>query len=208
MHSRKALLVNLLLFAIALFFMLGCDAGNAEAGSQNEQPNPASKTSPAARETMDRRTRDAVRFQELNAVKVENKISPFRYVTSTPQFSIFAQLVKASTHSRVIHGNGVTLLCPTDAAFAQMDNWKLLLRSGNQEEIDDFVAHHVLLDVMTYNDFKLLDRHETLAGEDVVVETTDGIFANDAHVRSGYVATENGSVIGLDDIMYVPFSLR
>ena len=189
------------------FACLGCSSDSPDA-PQNQTVNPLKNTSPSGRESMERRNRDVLRMQEMNAVKTENKISPFRYVTSTEQYSIFGQLVKASTHSRAIHGNGVTLLCPTDKAFAEFDNWKMMLRRGQQSELDDFIAHHVLLDIMTYEDFKLMDEHATLSGDKIAVQTAGGIYANDAHVRSGYVATENGNIIGLDDILYIPFSLR
>ena len=157
---------------------------------------------------MNRRTEEAQRLQEMNKVTVENKLSPYRYVISTERFSIFGMLVKASSHSRVIHGSGVTLLCPTDEAFESFDNWKMMLRQGNQDDLDDFVAHHVLTTVMTYDDFKLKESHETLAGENLEVSTEGGIYANGAHVRSGYVPTEKGNVMGLDDVVFIPFPLR
>ena len=49
---------------------------------------------------MERQGRDMDRFHEMNKVKIENKISPYRYVISTEQFSRFGQLVKASSLSR------------------------------------------------------------------------------------------------------------
>jgi uncharacterized surface protein with fasciclin (FAS1) repeats len=61
---------------------------------------------------------------------------------------------------------------------------------------------------MTYDDFKLKDAHTTLAGDEMEVSTQGGIYANGAHVRSGFVPTENGSVLGLDEVAFVPFSLR
>ena len=169
---------------------------------------PAAKTSPAGRQNMERRQQEVERFQELNQVKVENKISPYRYVISTERYEIFGQLVQASSHSRTIHGGNLTLLCPTDEAFDNFDNWKMMLRKGNQQDVDDFVANHVIPVTMTYGDFKSKDEHTTLAGTRIEVNTRGGIYANGAHVRSGHVATENGSVIGLDDVVFTPLSLR
>jgi len=200
--------MHLFNLAIVVAATLVACTETSTSSAPNEVPTPSKKTSPAARESMERRTNEVSRLQELNRVEVENKMSPYRYVISTQRYSIFGQLVKLSTHSRTIHSSGVTLLCPTDEAFENMDNWKLLLRKGNQEELDDFVAHHVLPAVMTYEEFKLKDQHNTLAGDEMAVSTRGGIFANDAHVRSGHVTTENGSVLGLDDVAYVPFTLR
>lgn len=157
---------------------------------------------------MDRRTDEVMRFQEMNKVEVENKISPYRYVISTERYSIFGQLVKASTHSRTIHGSGVTLLCPTDEAFDSFDNWKMMLRRGSQQELDDFVANHVLLITLTYEDLKKKDTHTNLAGETIEMNLRGGVSANGAHVRSGYIPTDRGNVIGLDGVVFVPFALR
>ena len=199
---------HLLTLVVSLTFALLACSETEKSDAPARVTDPVKKVSPAGRESMERRTDEVTRMQELNRVDVENKLSPYRYVISTERYSIFGQLVKLSSHSRTVHGGGVTLLCPTDEAFDNLDNWKMLLRKGNQQELDDFVAHHVLPIVMTYEDFKLKDTHTTLAEDDLTVSTRGGIFANDAHVRSGYVATENGSVIGLDDVAYIPFSLR
>ena len=197
-------------FLTVLLLAVGLHSCDSTSSKQNPEPipNPSSKISPAARQTMDRRTEEAQRLQELNKVSVENKLSPYRYVISTERYSIFGQLVKASSHSRAIHGSGVTLLCPTDEAFESFDNWKMMLRKGNQEELDEFVAHHVLPIIMTYEDFKVKDAHNSLSGDAIVVSTKGGIYANSAHVRSGYIPTENGSIIGLDEVVFIPFSLR
>lgn len=208
MRTFPTMKSNRLTAAMVLVAALVACTDTGPTNVSKEATEPLKKVSPAGRETMERRSDEVSRLQELNRVEVENRMSPYRYVISTERYSIFGQLVKLSTHSRTIHGGGVTLLCPTDDAFEEMDNWKMLLRKGNQEVLDDFVAHHVLPVVMTYEEFKLKDQHNTLAGDEMKVSTRGGIFANDAHVRSGHVATENGSVLGLDDVAYVPFTLR
>ena len=99
---------------------------------------------------MERQGRDMDRFHEMNQVKVENKISPYRYVISTERYSRFGQLVKASSLSRTIHSTGVTLLCPTDDAFENWTPWLRLIKEGKQYEIDDFVGNHVIPMTLTY----------------------------------------------------------
>ena len=188
--------------------MQSCSSSSAPEASKEVEQTPASKISPAGRQSMDRRTDEVMRFQEMNKVEVENKISPYRYVISTERYSIFGQLVKASSHSRTIHGSGVTLLCPTDEAFDSFDNWKMMLRRGSQQELDDFVANHVLPITLTYEDLKKKDAHTNLAGETIEMNLRGGVSANGAHVRSGYIPTDRGNVIGLDGVVFVPFALR
>ena len=188
--------------------MQSCSSSSDPEASKEVEQTTASKISPAGRQSMDRRTDEVMRFQEMNKVEVENKISPYRYVISTERYSIFGQLVKASTHSRTIHGSGVTLLCPTDEAFDSFDNWKMMLRRGSQQELDDFVANHVLPITLTYEDLKKKDKHTNLAGETIEMNLRGGVAANGAHVRSGYIHTDRGTVIGLDGVVFVPFALR
>ena len=188
---------------VALICLTGCTDSAPDA-----LPNPASKMSPAGRLNIERQGSDVDRFQEMNQVKVENKISPYRYVISTERYSRFGQLVKASSLSRTIHSSGVTLLCPTDDAFENWVPWLRLIKEGNQYEIDDFVGNHVIPMTLTYDDLKSKDTHATLAGTTLEISTRGGITANEARVRSGHVITENGSVIGLDDLAYVPRTLR
>ena len=199
---------SLLFVAVFLGAALGCTSTTSPPAPEQEQMAPATKLSPAGRKSMERRIEERGNFQELNQVVEENTISPYRYVISTDQHSIFGSLVKASSHSRMIHGSGVTLLCPTNKAFATFDKWKMLLGRGKQVELDDFVAHHVLPTIMSYEALKAKTTHTTLSGDVFNLETHGGISINGAHVRSGHVTTLNGSVIGLDDVAYIPLSLR
>ncbi len=197
---------SIMSWGLVFLLMVGCV--DSEVPQTTDPTNPPAKMSPAGRENLERRAREVDRLQELNQVEVENMISPYRYAISTPRHDIFAQLIQASSHSRTIHGSGVTLLCPTNEAFDNFKNWKLLMRKGNQQDIDDFVANHVIPTVMTYEEFKSRESHATLANTSIEVSTRGGITANGAHVRSGHVSTENGSVIGVDDVVFVPVSMR
>ena len=86
--------------------------------------------------------------------------------------------------------------------------WKMLMRKGGQAEIDEFIAHHVIPGSMTYDQFKSEPGHVCLSGESMTVDTRGGITFNGAHVRSGHVMTQHGSVIGMDDIVHLPLSVR
>ena len=206
--TTKKLIPFRAIMALAGMLLLAMGCTHGEPRQSERPPHPAAKMSPAGRENLERRTREANRLQELNQVDVENKISPYRYVTSTPRYDVFAQIIQASSHSRTIHSAGVTLLCPTNEAFEKLDNWKMLMRLGNQRDIDDFVANHIIPTIMTYDEFKSKDSHTTLAKTTIDIATRGGITANGAHVRSGHVSTENGYVIGLDEVVVVPRPLR
>ena len=185
-------------------------AGCTAAGTQNQEahPDPTAKMSPAARERMEQREEDALKKQSMSQDAVENKMSPYRYVVSTELHSIFGQLVKQSTLAKHIHGQGVTLLAPTDKAMDAMGDWKLLTRQAYRAELDQFVGHHVLPFNLSYEKFKAKDSHECLAGQILPVNVRGGITINDARVRSGDVVTSNGTVLALDDVVMIPSFLR
>lgn len=186
-------------------FLISCGSSD---GDQPVDLNPSKKMSPAGRQSMDRQAEDAMRLREMNQVEEENKLSPYRYVISTERYSIFGKLLNQSTHSKTVHSRGVTLLAPTDKAFEAFDNWKMMLGKGNQDMLDDFIAHHVVTPILSYESFKSADSHETIAGDSFDVIREGGIYFNGAHVRSGSIATENGIVIGMDDVVYIPMALR
>ena len=186
--------------------LAGCTAeGNPK---QEAAPNPTAKMSPAARERMEQREEDALKKQSMSQDDVENKMSPYRYVVSTELHSIFGQLVKQSTLAKHIHGQGVTLLAPTDKAMEDMGDWKLLTRQAYRAELDEFVGHHVLPFNLSYEKFKSKDSHECLAGQTLPVNVRGGITINGARVRSGDVMTSNGTVLALDDVVMTPSFLR
>ena len=185
-------------------------AGCTAAGTQNQEahPDPTAKMSPAARERMEQREEDALKKQSMSQDAVENKMSPYRYVVSTELHSIFGQLVKQSTLAKHIHGQGVTLLAPTNKAMEAMGDWKLLTRQAYRAELDEFVGHHVLPVNLSYEKFKAKDSHKCLAGQILPVNVRGGITINDARVRSGDVITSNGTVLALDDVVMIPSFLR
>ena len=173
-------------------------------GDSKKAPVPADQLSPQARQTMERQKQEALRLRTLGKVKEENTLSPYRYVTSTERYTIFGSLVKASSLSRSIHSQGVTLLCPNDDAFEADSNWKTLLREENRQALDNWIGRHVIPIVMRYEDFKTKKEHLDLNGNPIKVETRGGIKAGGARVRSGDVTTENGTIIGLDDLLMAP----
>ena len=184
--------------------MLNCASDPSEATTKD----PLAKLSPSARERMEDKKEQQLQDAAMAQVTEENLLSPYRYVTSTSRYSVFADILKASTHSKAVHAQGVTLLAPTNEAFDDMSNWKMLMRKGGQAEIDEFIARHVIPGPLTYDQFKMESSHACLSGESMTLDTQRGISFNGAHVRRGHIMTQSGSVIGMDDIVHMPMSMR
>ena len=79
-----------------------------------------------------------------------------------------------------------------------------MLREENRQALDNWIGRHVIPIVMRYEDFKTKKQHLDLNGNPIKVETRGGIKAGGARVRSGDVTTENGTIIGLDDLLMAP----
>ena len=84
--------------------------------------------------------------------------------------------------------------------------WLRLIKEGKQYEIDD-LSNHVIPMTLTYDDLKSKDTHATLAG------TTRNLHPRWRHGQRGArevaMSSRKGpSVIGLDDLAYVPQALR
>lgn len=188
---------------LATMMVLLCPGCIAE-GNTEQIPPPASKLSPQGRQTLERKKQEAMRLRDMSKVAKENTLSPYRYVTSTERYSIFGSLVKASSLSRSIHSQGVTLLCPKNEAFESDLNWESLLLEANGDALDAWVSRHVIPVAMRYERFKTQKEHLDLNNNPIKMETRGGIKANGARVRSGDVVTENGTVIGLDDLLVNP----
>ena len=186
--------------------LAGCTSDSNHAKSSSL--NPTSQLSPAARQRMNQRKEDALVRKHMVQVEQENKTSPYRYVISTERHSIFGQLVKQSTLAKHIHGQGITLLAPTNKAMEAMGNWQQLIRMEFRDNLDEFIRHHILPQELTYERFKTQDSHECLAGKTLSVNVRGGISINGARVRSGDIPTENGTVIALDDVVMTPSDLH
>jgi len=75
-----------------------------------------------------------------------NTTSTYRYLTSTPEFSIIGELVHASDHARKLHSEQITFLAPNNDAFSSVSDSKIkkLLKPENKEILNSFVANHIL----------------------------------------------------------------
>ena len=82
----------------------------------------------------------------------------------------------------------------------------MLLREGDQDALDDFVGHHVHEGIMTYDDFKLMESHPTMLGDEVMVNTSGGCSRMMRMYEVDSLETDNGNLIALDGIAYTPGS--
>lgn len=186
------------------------DSQTAE-GSANEQTNAPEETdSIAAVKAEQQRLKKEAMREEIEEQKkkitqeVNNTLSPYRYIISAPGFENFAMLLKKSSISKHIHGSGVTLLAPTNEALEAAANFRGLAQNGTKEEIDAFVAHYVIDEIIlrkTIEEKEALTNH---AGETLKVSRNDDLLVEMIKLGEDEVVTDNGVVIPLEGLYHNP----
>ncbi|MDE0917637.1 MAG: fasciclin domain-containing protein [Flavobacteriales bacterium] len=137
-------------------------------------------------------------------VKEKNLSSVYKYLTTSDEYPIFTTLMRKSAISKHIHSHSVTVLAPVDKAFDIFPEYKYLLRPENEELLNAFISYHVVDSAYDYKEFADHSQLTVHSGESLELTNRDGIHFNGAHVRSGSINTNLGSIIGMDDLIFYP----
>ncbi|MDG2311537.1 MAG: fasciclin domain-containing protein [Flavobacteriales bacterium] len=147
------------------------------------------------------------RLEEKNntaQVKEKNLSSVYKYLTTSDEYPIFTSLMRKSAISKHIHSQNVTVLAPVDRAFDIFPEYKYLLRPENEALLNEFISYHVIDIAYDYKEFTINTQLTVHAGESLELTNKNGIHFNGAHVRSGSINTNLGSIIGMDDLIFYP----
>lgn len=134
----------------------------------------------------------------------KNMSSVYKYLTTSDEYPIFTELMRKSAIAKHIHSQNVTVLAPVDKAFDIFPEYKKLLREENKELLDAFISYHVVNMAYDYKEFTANTELTVHAGESFALTNKNGIHFNGAHVRSGSINTNLGSIIGMDDLIFYP----
>ena len=137
-------------------------------------------------------------------VKEKNLSSVYKYLTTSDEYPIFTSLMRKSAISKHIHSQNVTVLAPVDRAFDIFPEYKYLLRPENEALLNEFISYHVIDIAYDYKEFTINTQLTVHAGESLELTNKNGIHFNGAHVRSGSINTNLGSIIGMDDLIFYP----
>ena len=206
----------LTLFSLALLLIYSCntsdsnidkdalDKNSTSSANKQEKPEGLKNLTEAEKRGMrllDRRQKDA---KEASTVQKNNMTSPYKYLTTSDDYPIFTVLMSKSGLSKHIHSAGITLLAPVDQAFDDYPFYKELLLPKNKEELDNFIAYHIVNISVDYKQFTDDYSWTVYAGPTLSLTKKGGVLFNGARVRSGSVDTDNGFIIGMNDLVYYP----
>jgi|GEM_PF-5129574 len=130
---------------------------------------------------------------------VNNTASIYRYLTSNPEYSVFATLISRSSIVKELHHNSFTMLAPLDSGWGVDDkktalNW---VKSGETEKIDEYLRNHLISIIVSA---QKLQRTESLSsvGGMILEFDQDKIEVNGVPFNTADYSVGNGIVITLN----------
>ena len=179
------------LIAVPLFLM-GCSGASApQEDTDQKQPKPVQVGQ--ENDQANSKQRRAYPPEELN--EPYSKVSPWRYIVTSPETQYFERLVGLSTLARTVHSSGHAILIPQDDTFTQNKDWKGLFEEEQKEALDRFVKAHVIVGIKGP---KMLEGiYENLNGEMVSIEKNDKgeLVCGGSRLLGREVETDGGLVI-------------
>lgn len=183
-----------------LFFLplITLSCGSGESASEGKT-NPAPRTEQAdendegAVKVKGEKGRRSYTAEELN--EPYSRVSPWRYIVTSPEAGYFERMVGSSSLARTIHGSGHAVLVPEDITFTDNREWKGILDPGQEDALDRFVGAHILKGIKSA---KMLEgEFENYNGETVAIEkdAQGQLVCGGARLLGRTVETDFGLVI-------------
>ena len=159
----------------------------AGCGDDDSSSEGAATTAPPAATTMEETTQENI---------VETAVAAGDFTTLT-------SLVEQAGLAKTLSGAGpFTVFAPTDDAFAKVPQETLDSLAADPEALKAVLLYHVVDGEARATDVAELSSAETLNGESVELETTDGgVKVNDAKVVQADVTASNGVIHVIDEVL-------
>ncbi len=121
------------------------------------------------------------------------------------QFNTLVAAIQAAGLVETLQGAGpFTVFAPTDAAFAKLPKGTVesLLKPENKDKLVAILTYHVVPGKVTSADIagKKLDAN-TVEGQSLAIDATDGVMVNNATVVGADVMTSNGVIHVIDTVL-------
>jgi uncharacterized surface protein with fasciclin (FAS1) repeats len=116
--------------------------------------------------------------------------------------SLGSALTKADLADELDSADALTVLAPTDDAFAEIPTPQLNALLADRTALARLLSHHVIEGRLAPD--QLAGRHDTLAGDTVTIAGSGEDFtvsADDAHILCGNIPTANATVYMIDTVL-------
>lgn len=148
----------------------------------------------------------AVAFAAPSSALAASKPNLVQVAASNRQFSTLVRLVRAAGLVRALSGSTkLTVLAPTDAAFAKVPKRTLNALAKDRRALRRVLLYHVLSGAVPAREIVTLRSAPTLAGPDVAIRVSGKrVFVNKARVIATDVKASNGIIHVLDSVLLPP----
>lgn len=119
-------------------------------------------------------------------------------------FKTLVAAVKAADLVETLKGAGpFTVFAPTDAAFAQFPAAVIqdLLKPENKGKLQGILTYHVVAGKVLAADVVKLKAAKTVQGQDLKIDTTDGVKVDEANVVQTDIQCSNGVIHVIDAVV-------
>ena len=125
---------------------------------------------------------------------------------SAGSFKTLIKLVKQAGLAQTLSGNDkLTVLAPTDAAFAKVPKATLNALAKDKAKLRKVLLYHVLPGAVPSTEIVKLKSAKTVEGSRVRIRVRDGkVFVNNARVTSPDVEASNGVIHVINRVLLPP----
>ena len=141
------------------------------------------------------------RISELKVAEEEEKlISNYRFITGSQDLTIFSDLLKKSSFSKMVHNEGTTIFTPSNKAFASNKELTKTIQSGSKDVIDDFVSAHIIKSDSNFKYFFQDGKVEAMNGKEILLQDGKEMKVNGYLTDGRFIATKTGTVYYLESL--------
>jgi uncharacterized surface protein with fasciclin (FAS1) repeats len=123
---------------------------------------------------------------------------------SAGNFNTLVIAIQEAGLVETLKGEGpFTVFAPTDEAFAKIPEDQLKALLADKEQLTAVLTYHVVSGRVMAADVAGLTSATTVEGQDIRIDTSDGVKVNDANVTQTDIVASNG-VIHVIDTVIIP----
>jgi len=117
-------------------------------------------------------------------------------------FNTLVTAVQAAGLVDTLQGPGpFTVFAPTDAAFAKLPAGTVEALLADKPKLTSILTYHVVAGRIMAADVMKLTSAPTVQGQNVSIDTSDGVRINDSRVTLADVAADNGVIHVIDSVL-------
>jgi uncharacterized surface protein with fasciclin (FAS1) repeats len=134
-------------------------------------------------------------FEKLNLVST---------LAKNPEYSILTKAVTAAGLVETFNGAGpFTFFAPTNEAFNKIPQETIagLLDPANKDNLASLLKFHVIEGKIMAEDINKLTTAKTLQGQEIKIDTTDGVKINGAKLKARNMEATNGVIHSIDTVL-------